>query len=52
MILGPGTSFPRRRVAFVLGLGGQVCLEALEENPSWFLFGHVLGNLWQTVTQL
>lgn len=46
-----GTSLPRRRAAFVLVWGRQVCLAALEENPSWFLFGHVLGTLRHTVTQ-
>lgn len=40
--------FPQEEVAFVLGRGRQVCLEALEENPGWVLFGHVLGNLRQT----
>lgn len=48
-----GTSFPRGRVAFVPVLDKRVCLEALEEeDPGWFSFGHILGNLRQTVTQL
>lgn len=46
-----GKSFPRRRVASALVLGRLVCLEALEEDPGWFLCGHILGNLRQTVTQ-
>lgn len=29
----------------------QVCLEALEEDLAWFLFGHILGKHPQTVTQ-
>lgn len=29
----------------------QVCLEALEEDLAWFLFGHILGKRPQTVTQ-
>lgn len=44
-------SFPRRRVVFVLVLGRLVCLEALQEDPGWFLSGRILGNLRQTVTQ-
>ena len=43
--------FPQGGLPLSWFWNGQVCLAVLEEDPAWFLFGHILGNRQQTVTQ-